>query len=146
MVVIVKMARCIGRAGCDGTPRSRGLCAACYARHSDRGTLRNYPTMNERLRRLQRTTAIPLTAPASRYSHTYRERNYAERVMLDGYTVHPNNRHGRVSTYIGYGCRGPMCRDAQTWYRDTGEVCVPAARERDCTPRECVDYVDSRYE
>jgi hypothetical protein len=96
--------------------------------------------MNERLRSLRNTTALPLTAPSSDYSRYYRNRNYAERVMLNGYTVHPSERHGRVNTYIGYGCRGPMCRDAQNWYRDTGETVLPVARTQARTAQECVEY------
>lgn len=143
--MIVKMAKCIGRAGCTGQPKSRGLCHACYERHSDNGTLRNYPTMRERLNSLRKTTGLRLTTTGADRSSSYRMRRYAERIVIDGYTVHPDPVHGRVTSYISFGCRGPMCRDAQTWYRDTGEAALPKARERKCTVDECVTY-SGRYQ
>src|SRR5690349_18923866 len=101
--------------------------------------------MRERLEGLRKTTALALTTVAADRSASYRERRYAERILLNGYTVHPEQIHGRVNGYIGFGCRGPMCRDAQVWYRDTGEGALPVARVTKRTVEECVAY-QGRYE
>lgn len=142
---MIKMAKCIGRPDCDGAPIARGLCHTCYARHRHHGTLGNYPTMRERVKDLRKSISLPLTSPESQYSSAYRERNYAQRTRIDGYLVHPNRIHGRVNTYVSYGCRGPMCRDAQNWYRVTGETELPLARYQSRTSEECVAHVAHTY-
>jgi len=136
---VIKMAKCIGRADCGGDPRSRGLCAACYARHKYAGTLHAYPTMQERLIGLDLRSQQP-TAVISR---RYRVRRYNERVWVHGYLVHPRAKHGHHNSYVAFGCRGPMCRAAQRWVRDTGQSALPVARLVDRTVDDCVNYAES---
>lgn len=133
----LKMKHCIGRSGCDGKPATRGLCTRCYGKHSYAGTLHNFPTMRERTRQARAT--MPLTG--REHNQRWRDRNYAARVWINGSLVHPTAAHGRHNAYTGYGCRGPMCADAQRWYRDTGESTIPEAREKHFTAQECAHYV-----
>lgn len=47
---------------------------------------------------------------------TYRQRYYAERVLIDGRLVSPRGRHGVDSTYMNYGCRCEPCTIAMRAY------------------------------
>lgn len=46
-----------------------------------------------------------------------RERRLAERVLVDGFLVHPRAPHGEEGAYQGYGCRCVECRAAHAAYR-----------------------------
>lgn len=144
------MARCIGQAGCDRDPTAgRGLCRTCYLRHHHRGTLRNFPTMRERaeqlakqpvMRALVERVEIRRRNSNANSIRRYRERQYAQRVEIDGVLVHPHARHGYLTSYNVFGCRGAMCLASQRHYRRTGESSIPEARERDYSPEDCLDY------
>lgn len=138
--MVLKMARCIGRSGCDGAPGARGLCTACYMRHRDRGTISNFPTMTERTRALRAHDWVPAPARGNDAQRAWRAARYAERVELEGHLVHPVERHGYTHTYTTYGCRGPMCRASQGHYRRTGESALPDARVKNYTAVDCVLY------
>lgn len=156
--MVLSMAHCIGKAGCDGKPDGgRGLCRSCYSLHRHRGTLDNFPTMRERTATLRSQNMIPDFAKtrvrdqhrtAAAVAHVeanrrYRELNYAARILVGGVLVHPIDRHGHLTTYNVYGCRGSMCRASQSNYRHTGNTALPEALRRSFTAIECVNYYPS---
>lgn len=143
-MTILRMARCIGRSGCDGEPGARGLCHTCYQRHKYKGTLAAFPTMTERAAALKERNQLVArqTKTPTEYSRDRRVRNRAERVLLNGYLVHPNTDHGTVNAYTSYSCRGPLCRAAQRWYRETGDSVHPWAHMRRQSAEDCVRYTE----
>lgn len=151
--MIIRMAHCIGKSGCDGHPCVRGLCSTCYARHQYNGTLKNFPTMKERAQALRRQgVQLLVSQPPSNGSDAQRAASsrrrktlYAQRVLLDGFTVHPEASHGWYTAYTTWGCRGPMCRDAQRHYRATGEGSLPPERRGQSTTIECLTYTEKGH-
>lgn len=145
----ISMAYCIGKSSCDEKPGARGLCRSCYARHYYRGTLRNFPTMSERAAQLRAAgDTVMLAKPVPRnaeHSENWRKARYAERILLEGYLVHPSSPHGSAHSYISYGCRGPMCSAAQRWLRDTGESKLPDDVMEGRDAEDCLMFNDPRY-
>lgn len=141
----LSMAHCIGRAECTSKPdAARGLCRACYALHRGRGTLHNFPTMAERTAELRAAGAyIPrVSFSQSEYTTRWRHARQAERVLIEGKLVHPSApMHGRLHSYLSYGCKGPMCSAAYKHYRATGETKLPhVSYLRPLTVDDCLDY------
>lgn len=156
----LSMARCIGQAGCDRNPSAgRGLCRRCYARHTYRGTLDNFPTMRERTDELTAHGQVPTVprrvsrksssrsslSPAKLAANTlYRHTRYAERVLLNGVLIHPGDRHGCLTKYNVYGCRGAMCRATHNHYRRTGQTSLPSALKTNYGAHDCATYEQTR--
>lgn len=55
---------------------------------------------------------------AGRYDASYRNRNYRERVLVQGVLVHPKppGGHGKRWVYVTFGCRCGACTDAARVY------------------------------
>lgn len=141
------MARCIGKSGCVNSPSAgRGLCITCYTRHRNHGTLKNFPTMRERTAQLRATRAInsPARSGNAESNRRWRERLYAERVVIAGMLIHPNAPHGRAHSYNSYGCRGPMCNAARLYYKRMGrghlDLPLDIRGSVQPSPDDCVNF------
>jgi hypothetical protein len=149
------LTHCVGRSSCPNPPtEARGLCAACYQRHRYHGTLGNFPTMRERVRELRArgqlivhdVQRINIRRERGRVSSdAQRQRAYSERVLLDGFLVHPSNTHGRLYAYTTLGCRGPLCYASYRHYRATGASMLPETLHAVLGPEDCVMYVSDVY-
>lgn len=145
----LSMARCIGRADCVNKPNAgRGLCITCYTWHRNRKTLKNFPTMRERVAQLYAHGQVLQSSSGRRQSRNaaanfrWRQVKYAERVLVKKVLVHPNAPHGDIHSYNSYGCRGAMCQAARIYKKRTGNGAIPRDLRGTTQPsaRECAEF------
>jgi len=70
---------------------------------------------------------------------------YAERIVMNGFKVHPHGAHGQLRSYTAYGCRGPLCYATHKYYAETGVTQLPLVGNRQFTAHECATFTSEVY-
>lgn len=81
----------------------------------------------------------------SRNTRRWQHSRYAERILVDGYLVHPTAAHGQLRAYTAYGCRGPLCYITQRHFANTGELSLPELKDMHLNMYDCVDFTHDEY-
>lgn len=60
----------------------------------------------------------------------YRNKHYAERILIDGKLVHPNAPHGTLGGYNYWGCKCEKCSECETEHKAAQYL---ARKEKKCS-------------
>lgn len=83
--------------------------------------------------------------PTARTKRRWQQARRRERILVNGYRVHPHGAHGQLRSYTLYGCLGPLCYVTWKHYNMTGETVLPIVGAQQFDLDACVNFISSDY-